>query len=117
MPTPVVAERPAQPYVAIKAQVTMQTMDTVLVPLHPQVFAWLGERNIPPAGPPFWKYNVIDMDGLLEVEVGVPVASPADGDGSSARRLRAGSTSSADAVRPSDPWRRAARGPGQPAAR
>jgi effector-binding domain-containing protein len=80
MQTPVVAERPAQPCVAINAQVTMQTMDTILVPLHPQVFGWLGERGIPPAGPPFWKYNVIDMDGLLEVEVGVPVAAPADGD-------------------------------------
>jgi hypothetical protein len=40
------------------------------------VFAWLRERNIPPAGPPFWKYNAIDMDRLLEVEVGVPVAAP-----------------------------------------
>jgi effector-binding domain-containing protein len=80
MTTPVVAERPAQPYVAIRAQVTMQTMDTILVPLHPQVFAWLGERSIPPAGPPFWKFNVIDMDRLLEVEVGVPLPAPVDGD-------------------------------------
>ncbi len=61
MLTPIVAERPAQPYVAIRAQVTMQTMDSVLVPLMPQVFAWLGERGIPPAGPPFWKCNVIRL--------------------------------------------------------
>lgn len=80
MLTPIVVERPAQPYVAIRAQVTMQTMDSILPPLMPQVFAWLGERGIPPAGPPFWKYNVIDMDRLLEVEVGVPVATPVDGD-------------------------------------
>jgi len=78
--TPVVTERPAQPYVAISAQVTMQTLDTILPPLAPQLFAWLGERGIPAAGPPFWKYNVIDMDRLLEVEVGVPVAAPVDGD-------------------------------------
>jgi effector-binding domain-containing protein len=80
MLTPVVAQRPAQPYVAIRAQVTMPTMDTVLVPLAPQVLAWLGERGIPAAGAPFWKYNVIDMDRLLEVEVGVPVTEPAAGD-------------------------------------
>lgn len=80
MHTPVVAERQSQPYVAIKAQATMQTMDQILPPLMPQVFAWLGERGIPPAGPPFWKYNVIDMMRLLEVEVGVPVAAPAEGD-------------------------------------
>jgi len=80
MTTPEIAERPAQPYVAIKAQITMQTMDDILPPLIPQVFAWLGERDIPPAGPPFWKYNLIDMERLLEVEVGVPVAAPVDGD-------------------------------------
>jgi effector-binding domain-containing protein len=80
MLTPVVADRPAQPYVAIRAQVTMQTMDDILVPLGPQVLAWLRERDIPAAGPPFWKYNVIDMDRVLEVEVGVPVTAPADGD-------------------------------------
>ena len=28
----------------------------------------LRERGIPAAGPPFWKYNVIDMERLLEVE-------------------------------------------------
>lgn len=80
MLTPVIAERPAQPYVAIRAQVTMQTMDAILPPLQPQVLAWLRERDIPAAGPPFWKYNVIDMDRLLEVEVGVPVTAPVDGD-------------------------------------
>jgi hypothetical protein len=77
--TPAVAERPAQPYVAIRAQVTMATMDAILLPLQPQVFAWLREREIPAAGPPFWKYNVIDMDRLLEVEVGVPVTASVDG--------------------------------------
>jgi effector-binding domain-containing protein len=80
MNTPVITERPAQPYVAIRGQVTMQTMDAILPSLGPRVFAWLRERDIPPAGPPFWKYNVIDMDRLLEVEVGVPVAAPVEGD-------------------------------------
>ena len=80
MLTPVVAERPAQPYVAIREQVTMQTMDDALLPLQPQVFAWLHERDIPAAGPPFWKFNVIDMMRLLEVEAAVPIATAAVGD-------------------------------------
>jgi hypothetical protein len=80
MLTAVVAERSVQPYVAIRAQVTMQTMDAILLPLEPQMFAWLRERDIPAAGPLFWKYNVIDMDRLLEVEVGVPVPAPVAGD-------------------------------------
>jgi len=75
-----VIERTAQPYVAIKARVSMQTIGTILPELHPQVFAWLRERDIPPAGAPFWKYNLIDMSREMEVEVGVPVAAVADGD-------------------------------------
>jgi hypothetical protein len=51
MLTPVVAERPARPYVAIRAQVTRKTMDDILLPLQPQVFAWMRERGIPAAGP------------------------------------------------------------------
>lgn len=79
-PEPQIVERVAQPYVAIRAFVTMQTLGTVLPELHPQVFAWLGARGIPPAGAPFWKYNVVDMDRQLEVEVGVPVVAETDGD-------------------------------------
>ena len=75
-----VIERTAQPYVAIREHVTMETIGKVLPGLHPRVFAWLGERGISPAGAPFWKYNVIDMSRELEVEVGVPVAVPAGGD-------------------------------------
>lgn len=75
-----VIERPAQPYVAIMAQVTMQTIGLVLPELHPRVYAWLGERGLPPAGAPFWKYNLVDMDRGLEVEVGVPLGAAVDGD-------------------------------------
>ena len=75
-----IIERPAQPYVAIREQVTMQTIAAILPELHPRVFAWLREHDIPPAGPPFWKYNVVDMDRGMEVEVGVPVPAVTDGD-------------------------------------
>ena len=81
MPTPEITERPAQPYVAISAQVTMQTLADILPKLMPPVFAWLSERGIPPAGAPFWRYDLIDMDRALDVEVGVPVAAPVTGDG------------------------------------
>jgi hypothetical protein len=47
-----VVERPAQPYVAIRAQVTMQTIGTILPELHPRVYAWLRERDIRPPGIP-----------------------------------------------------------------
>jgi effector-binding domain-containing protein len=77
---PEVIERAAQPYAAIRAHVTMETLGEVLPGLHPSVFAWLGQRGLPAAGAPFWKYNVIDMSRGLEVEVGVPVAAAVKGD-------------------------------------
>ncbi len=77
---PEVVQRADQPYVAIKAFVTMQTLGQVLPGLHPEVFGWLRARGVAAAGAPFWKYNVIDMERQLEVEVGVPVAASMAGD-------------------------------------
>jgi effector-binding domain-containing protein len=77
---PRIVDRTEQPYVAIKASVTMETIGRVLPELHPNVFGWLAERDIRPAGAPFWKYDVIDMERELVVEVGVPVDKPATGD-------------------------------------
>jgi len=46
----------------------------------PEIFGWLGARGIIPAGPPFFRYHVIDMERQLLVEAGVPVASALDAD-------------------------------------
>lgn len=77
---PEITERPAQPYVAIAASVTMATLGTEVPPLNGEVFAWLAAKGIAPAGPPFWRYTMVDMEHSLEVEAGVPVASPVAGD-------------------------------------
>lgn len=82
---PRIVERAEQPYVAISGEVTMQTIASVADRLG-EVFGWLGERGIPPAGAPFFKYNRIDMDQELQVEAGVPVPSPVQGAG----QVRAG---------------------------
>jgi hypothetical protein len=42
-----VIERAAQPYVAIKSQVTMQTLGMVLPELAPRVFGWLTGSRLP----------------------------------------------------------------------
>ena len=77
---PEITERPAQPYVAIAASVTMADLGTVVPPLNGEVFGWLAARGIAQAGPPFWRYTVVDMARNLEVEAGVAVASPVTGD-------------------------------------
>ena len=69
-----------QPYVAIRGHVSMAELGAFAARTG-EVFAWLGARGLPPVGPPFLKYNVIDMMRQLEVEAGVPVAAPANGDG------------------------------------
>lgn len=73
--TPEIVTRPAQPYAAIRVQVTMDELGMVVPPLNQEVFAWLGAHGAAPVGAPFWKYNVIDMTDKLEIEAGVPVAA------------------------------------------
>jgi len=77
---PTVTDRPTQDYVAIKRKVTMTEIADIADRI-PDVFAWLAQRDIRPAGAPFLKYNVIDMDAELEIEAGVPVGFPTAGSG------------------------------------
>jgi effector-binding domain-containing protein len=77
---PEIIERPAQPYVAIRTQVTMQELAGLGQRLG-EVFGWLAVHDLAPAGPPFFRYNLIDMEHELEVEAGVPVQAAVEGDG------------------------------------
>src|SRR5262249_47332269 len=77
--TPEIATRAEQPYAAIRASVTMAELGALGARLG-DVVGWLGAQDIAPAGPPFFKYNVIDMMRELEVEAGWPVATPVTGD-------------------------------------
>lgn len=78
---PSIVRRDAQPYVAIRAFVTMRTFGDVVPGLHPEVRGWLRSRGEQPIGQPFFKYNVIDMDRQLEVEAGFAVTAPVAGEG------------------------------------
>jgi effector-binding domain-containing protein len=79
--TPTIETRIDQPYVAIPVSVRMEKLGTVVPPLMDRVYEWLEAHHIAPAGPPFWRYVVVDMDAELELETGVPVATPIDGNG------------------------------------
>ena len=80
MSAPEIVTRAEQPYVAIRGHVTMAEIAAFAVRTG-EVFGWLGARGLVPDGPPFLKYNVIDMARQLEIETGVPVAAPVDGGG------------------------------------
>jgi effector-binding domain-containing protein len=77
---PEIVIRTEQPYVAIRARVTMSELPGLGARLG-EVFGWLGARGLAPAGAPFFKYNVVDMAHELDIEAGVPVAAAVDGDG------------------------------------
>jgi effector-binding domain-containing protein len=77
---PTVTDRPAQDYIAIKRTVTMSSIADIADRI-PDLFVFLRQRGIAPAGAPFLKYNVIDMDAELEIEAGIPVNMPVGGSG------------------------------------
>jgi effector-binding domain-containing protein len=76
---PEIETRAEQPYVAVRAKVTMGEI-AAFARRFGEVFGWLDSHGLAPAGPPFFKYNVIDMARELEMEAGVPVATATDGD-------------------------------------
>jgi effector-binding domain-containing protein len=77
--TPEIETRTEQPYVALRARVPMSGIAAFAVRAG-EVFSWLAARGLAPAGPPFLRFNVIDMARELEIENGVPVAAAVDGD-------------------------------------
>jgi effector-binding domain-containing protein len=78
---PELERRDEQPYVAIRTRMTMgELVGGAGDGLFPELFAWLGERRMAPAGAPFIRYLVIDMDAALEMDWGIPVAEAPAGD-------------------------------------
>jgi len=75
---PRIAERGAQPYVALRRVVTIPFGPVIDVTL-PALFQWLDAHGVEPVGPPFFKYNLIDMAGELEIDFGVPTAALLEG--------------------------------------
>jgi effector-binding domain-containing protein len=80
MPTPTIVHRAEEPYLAIPATVTMETINAAADRL-PELFDWLAERGIEPTGAPFFRYDVIDMRRQLQMQVGFPVPAGTEGDG------------------------------------
>jgi effector-binding domain-containing protein len=78
---PTIQDRTEQPHVAIRAQAAMGELDRVIPQLIGEVGAWLGQHAAAPAGAPFVRYLVVDMEGDLDIEVGFPVAAAPEGSG------------------------------------
>jgi effector-binding domain-containing protein len=87
MGEPSIELRPAQRYLGIAGRIT-NGVPAFVDKAFPELFGWLGEHGVQPAGPPFIRFRELDTDGEpLELEVGAPVEAEAQGDD----RVRAGS--------------------------
>lgn len=75
-----VVDEDQQPYVAITGDVTMDTIPAI-ADRFDEVFGWLAEQGVQAAGPPFFRYRVIDMDRRLVMEAGAPTATALGGEG------------------------------------
>ncbi|MEZ0446263.1 GyrI-like domain-containing protein [Cellulomonas sp. ICMP 17802] len=75
---PVLVDRPAVPYVGISRTVTPATF-ALVADRFAELFAWLAEHSLTPAGPPFFRYDVIDRDRSMVVEAGMPLAEEVQG--------------------------------------
>ncbi len=77
---PKLEHRAAQPYLAIRARVPMNRIPDIL-PLHPEVRAYMRRLGVEPSGAPFFSYVVVEMDKELVIDVGWPVAQAVPGEG------------------------------------
>ncbi len=77
---PEIVERSEQPYVAIRAKVRMDEIGD-FARRGGEVFGWLAARGITPVDDLFFKYDVVDMENGLVMEIGIPVEERHTGEG------------------------------------
>lgn len=77
---PKIISREKQSYVGIRRRVKFDEIASMADSTFPLLDAWMNARGIRPAGPSFFKYDVIDMRGLLEIETGFPTHKIVEGD-------------------------------------
>jgi effector-binding domain-containing protein len=69
---PEIVELAERPYVALRGTVPMDGISAFADRMH-EVIGWLAAREIAPNDAPFFRYEVIDMEAGLVMEIGFPV--------------------------------------------
>jgi effector-binding domain-containing protein len=78
---PTITERGELGYLGIRTLATIPELPQVIPQLHEEVYSWLEQQGVEPAGAPFIRYHVINMETKLDIEIGVPVAGAVAGNG------------------------------------
>jgi effector-binding domain-containing protein len=68
-------------YMGIRTQTPVKGMGRVVEKLFKEMNKWASQHAVEPAGPPFLRFHVIDMEGDMDIEVGIPVAAALPDDG------------------------------------
>lgn len=69
-----------RPYVGIRVKTPFKGMFAVVDKLLKELRAWVKLHGIADEGPFFLRYHVIDMEGMMDIEVGFMVGNPRKGD-------------------------------------
>jgi hypothetical protein len=77
---PRVVERSTQDCLGIRVVTPFRGMLSMRNELISELDAWLGSQGIENVGPFFLRLHVIDMSGLMDLEVGVVTPGPLAGD-------------------------------------
>lgn len=77
---PEIVELEERPYVALRGKVRMDGISAFADRLR-EVVDWLAAKEIAPNDAPFFKYDVVDMESELTLEIGFPVDDLRSGEG------------------------------------
>ena len=77
---PRVEQRPEKTYLGIRVVTPFRGMLRVRDELLAELYRWLASHDIEPTGPFFLRLHVIDMEGPMDLEVGVVTTTELEGD-------------------------------------
>ena len=77
---PKIDQRAEQHYLGVRMQAPYRGMFAEVNKQFKILNKWLNQHKITPAGVKFLRYHVIDMAGEMDIEVGVMLATPPQGD-------------------------------------
>lgn len=79
--TPTIVDREPQLYAAVHRTVSMADFGSIIGPSFGAVAEFVAQHSAEDSGPSFIKYTVIDMEGVMELEFGIPIEKRVEGSG------------------------------------
>jgi len=74
--TPKIEERQERRTAGIRLKAPIRDFKKVIPQTLGEIFGWAEEQGVRRAGPPYMRLHVIDMEGQMDIELGIPVAEP-----------------------------------------